>query len=86
MLKWLSFFAENNLISDNQSDDSCINQLLFITHEIHRSLNDNLEVIAIFLDISRACDKLWHKALIYKLKQNDISSIVLNTIIDNDLF
>ena len=44
-------FTENNLISDNQSGfkpvDSCICQLLSITHEIYQSF-DNLEVRAIF--------------------------------------
>ena len=38
------FFTENNLISPNQSGfkpgDSCINQLLSITHEIYKSFDD----------------------------------------------
>ena len=38
------FFIENNLISPNQSDfkpdDSCINKLLSITHEIYRSFDN----------------------------------------------
>ena len=80
------FFTKNNLISDNQSGfklgDSCLNQLLSITHEIYQSFDDNLEVRAVFLDISKALDKVWHKGLIYKLKQNGISGNILNTIID----
>ena len=36
----------------------------------------------LFLDISKAFDKVWHKGLIYKLKQNGISGNILNTIID----
>ena len=40
------FLIENNLISSNQSGfkpgDSCINQLLFITHEICISLDDGV--------------------------------------------
>ena len=43
---------------------------------------DNLEVRTVFLDISKAFDKVWHKGLIYKLKQNGISGNILNTIID----
>ena len=66
------FFAENNLISRNQSGfkagDLCINQLLPITHEIYKFLNDSLEVRGIFLDISKTCDKVWHKGLLHKLK------------------
>ena len=80
------FFTKSNLISDNQSGfkpgDSCVNQLLSITHEIYQSFDDNLEVRAAFLDISKAFDKVWHKGLIYKLKQNGISGNILNTIID----
>ena len=41
-------FTESNLISANQSGfkpgDSCINQLLSITHEIYKSFDDGLEV------------------------------------------
>ena len=41
------FFTENNIISHEQpgfkTGDSCINQLLSITHEIHRSFDDGLD-------------------------------------------
>ena len=60
--RMFEFFIANNLISKNQSGfrpgDSCINQLLSITHEIYQSFDDNLEVRAIFLDISKAFDKV----------------------------
>ena len=49
------FFLENELISPNQSGfkpgDSCINQLLAITHEIYKSFNDGFEVRGVFLEI-----------------------------------
>ena len=80
------FFIENNLISRNQSGfrpgDSCINQLLSITHEIYQSVDDSLEVRAVLLDISKAFDKVWHKGLIFKIKQNGISDKILNIITD----
>ena len=80
--RMFEFFIANNLISKNQSGfrpgDSCINQLLSITHEIYQSFDDNLEVRAVFLDISKAFDKFWHKGLIFKLKQNSISDKILN--------
>ena len=51
----LNFFIENELISPNQSGfkprDSCINQLLAITHEIYKSFDDGFEVRGVFLDI-----------------------------------
>ena len=52
------YLTTNKLISDNQSGfkpgDSCVNQLLSITHEIYHSLDNGLEVRGVFLDISKA--------------------------------
>ena len=71
------FFIEKELISPNQSRfklrDSCINQLLAITHEIYKSFDDVFEVRGVFLDISKTFDKVWHEGLIFKLKRNGIS-------------
>ena len=80
--KLFNFLLENNLISPNQSGfkpgDSCINQLLSITHEIYNSFDEGLEVRSVFLDISKAFDKVWHKGLLFKLSQNGISSNLLD--------
>ena len=55
------FLNENDLLSSNQSGfrprDSCINQLLSITHEIYKSFDNGLEVRGVFLDIYKAFDK-----------------------------
>ena len=81
-----NFFIENKLISLNQSSfkpgDSCINQLLSITHEIYESFDVGLEVRSVFLDISKAFDKVWHDGIIYKLTQNGISGNLLNLLED----
>ena len=81
-----NFFIENKLISSNQSGfkpgDSCINQLLSITHEIYESFDVGLEVRSVFLDISKAFDKVWHDGIIYKLTQNGISGNLLNLLED----
>ena len=75
------FLIENDLISSNQSGfkpgDSCINQLLSIILEIYKSFDDGFEVRGVFLDISKAFDKIWHKGIIFKLKQNGISGKLL---------
>ena len=80
------FFTENNLICRNQSafkpSRSCINQLLSITHQIYKSFDDGHEVWSVFLDISKDCDKVWHKDLIFQLKENNISGNLLSTLTD----
>ena len=80
------FFTENELISQNQSGfkpgDSCISQLLCITHNIYQSLDDGLETGAVFLDISKAFDQVCHEALLFKWKQNGILGNLLNAITD----
>ena len=80
------FFLDNELISTNQPafkpSDSCINQLLSITHEIYKSFDDGLEVRSVFLDISKAFDKVWHEGVIFKLEQYGISCDLLNILTD----
>ena len=82
--KMFEFFTENELISQNQSGfkpgDSCISQLLCITHDIYQSIDDGLETRADFLDVSKAFDKVWHEGLLFKLQQNGISGNLLNVI------
>ena len=56
----IKFFIENELVSPNQlgfkPGDSCINQLLAITHEIYKSFGESFEVRGVFLDIPKAFD------------------------------
>ena len=77
-----NFLLENNLILPKQSEfkpgDSCINQLLSITHEIYGSFDVGLEVRGVFLDIFKAFNKVWHKGLLFKIAQNGISSNLLD--------
>ena len=80
------FLSKNNLLTPKQSGfrpgDSTINQLLSITNEIHKAFDKypSRETRAIFLDISKAFDKVWHEGLIFKLKSNGVSGKLLHLI------
>jgi len=76
-----NFFVMNNLITNNQSgfrpNDSVTNQLISLVDSIHSSLDINLEVRCVFLDMSKAFDKVWHEGLLFKLRQNGINGKLL---------
>ena len=78
------FLIENNFISSSQSGfnpgDYYVNQLLSITHKICESFDDGFDVRGVFLDISKAFEKVWHKGIIFKLKQNGICGKLLSVL------
>ena len=80
------FFLENKLITPHQygfkQGDSCLNKLLSITREIYKYFGDGLDVRSVFLDVSKAFEKVWHDAVIFKLEQNGISCDLLHILID----
>ena len=79
--KTLNLIFKSCLETD-QFGNTCINQFLAITHKIYKSFDACLDIRAMFLDISKAFDKVWHQGLLYKLKQNGISGNLLETLAD----
>ena len=81
-----NYFIQNKLFTECQSGfipgDSCVAQLLPITHEICKSFDCNppYDKRGTFHDISKAFDKVWHKCLTFKLKFYGIDGSLLKLI------
>ena len=77
---------ENELLNHNQSVfrpfNSCVNQLLSINHEMfsYFECDPPKDVHAVFLDISKAFDKIWLPDSIFKIKSFGISGDLLELI------
>ena len=77
-----NYLIDNNLITSHQSGftpgDSAVNQLLYITNEFGRALDEGKEVRVVFCDISKAFDRVWHKGLLRKLESIGIRGSLLS--------
>ncbi len=75
------YLITNNILTERQSGfipgDSTANQLLYITNSINKSFDEGSDAIGIFMDISKAFDRVSHKALMFKLKQIGITGRLL---------
>ena len=80
------YLEKYKLLSAHQSgfaaNDSCVDQLLSIIHNIHTAFDayPTLESHGVFLDISKVFDKVWHEGLIFKLKSVGICDALLDLI------
>ena len=70
-VKVIKFLFDNHLITNMQSGflpgDSTVNQLISIYDSICEALDDGKEVRAVFCDIKKAFDRVWHRGLVRKL-------------------
>ena len=71
----------NNILSSLQSGfipgDSTVNQLTYLYHTFCEALDAGKEVRAVFCDISKAFDRVWHAGLIHKLEAAGVAGEVL---------
>lgn len=76
-----NFFHENNLFYKYQAGflpgHSTVFQLLETYHSIVKSIEDGKMCCMIFCDLSKAFDRVWHEALIFKLQTYGISGHLL---------
>ena len=64
---------DNNILIEQNSGfirkDSTVNHILKIVHQIYQDINSGKDTCIIFLDVSKAFDIVWHKGLLFKLRQ-----------------
>ena len=77
-----NFFRENMKLSIHQSGfmpgDSTVNQLVYLYDYFSNALDKKKDVHIVFCDITKAFDRVWHKGLIYKLKENGVEGNLLS--------
>jgi len=61
---------------------STTDPLLNLTEDAHQAFSKRKEVIAVFLDLEKAYDSVWHDGLIYKLHQKGLRGRMLHFLND----
>ena len=76
-----NFLVANDLLYKYQSGflpkHSTTYQLVDIYHHICQTIDHGQLSCIVFCDISKAFDRVWHKGLLFKLKENDIGDSLL---------
>ena len=76
-----NFFRDNEVITTVQLGfilgDSTLNQLVDVYNIFCKAIDEGKELRAIFCDISKAFDSVWHRGLLFKLQSVGISGLLL---------
>ena len=80
--KLYEYCKRHNILTDRNSGfkhgDSTINRLSHLIHRIYQGLDDRKEIALVFLDITKAFDRVWHPGLLHKLKQMGVGGALLD--------
>ena len=60
--------------------DGTVNQLLHLIDKIYKGLDDEKEIAVVFLDITKAFDRVWHLGVLYKLRKIGLGTRLINWI------
>ena len=75
------YCCQFNLLTPRNSGfkrrDGSVNRLLYLVENIYRGLDNEQEIAVVLLDITRAFDRVWHKGLLFKLRNIGISGSLL---------
>ena len=81
-----NYFRDHFLISVWQSGfvpgSSTITQFIEIYDQFCKAVNNGKEIRVVFLDISKAFDRVWHKGLLHKLRKCGITGRLLDWLKD----
>lgn len=76
------YLIQHSIISEYQSGfqsgDSTVNQLTYLYNEFSKALDENKEIRVVFLDISKAFDRVWHRGLLIKLRAIGFSENIID--------
>lgn len=77
-----NYVISNDILTTFQSGfikgDSTVNQLTYLYNDISKAMDEGKEVRAVFCDISKAFDRVWHRGLLQKLSSIGIQGSLLN--------
>ena len=81
-----NYFRDNFILSVFQSGflpgRSTVTQLLEVYHSFCKAVDEGKEIRVVFLDITKAFDRVWHRGLIYKLHRCGIRGGLLEWFVD----
>ena len=81
-----NYFIENNVKTPYQSGfvggDSTVNQLLYLSNEFSKALDEGREIRVVFCDISKVFDRVWHRGFIHKLRSVGLSGSLIDWLSD----